>query len=328
LWINDATGTSAEFAGQSGDTYAFYSIARDNAGQIETAPLLPDAQTVVNLDHTVAGRYIFYNNSIFDGHESLPNDGDDSAIATNKTALTVGAPGPATFANYTSYDKGINGIIVDIFDLPAVPTVTDFVFRVGNNNSPNDWPLAPAPSSVTAQGGDGVNGSDRVTVIWPDNAIENQWLQVTVLANERTGLLEPDTFYFGNTPGEAGNDAINTIVNATDEIAARNFQHSAVDRALIDDPYDYNRDGLVDGTDQIIARENQTNPLTMLRLITTPLQDAAIEQATALEPFSPKMSSADLDWLCEFEQMTTKRARPKRSSVEEAVDMLIATESL
>ncbi len=40
---------------------------------------------------------------------------------------------------------------------------------------------------------------------------------------------------------EAGNTAINTIVNATDEIVARNFQHSAVDPALIDDPYDYNR---------------------------------------------------------------------------------------
>ena len=40
--------------------------------------------------------------------------------------------------------------------------------------------------------------------------------------------------------------------------------------AAIDDPCDYNRDGLVNGTDQIIARNNQTNPLTMLRLITAP----------------------------------------------------------
>ncbi|KKL81774.1 hypothetical protein LCGC14_1991390, partial [marine sediment metagenome] len=106
------------------------------------------------------------------------------------------------------------------------------------------------------------------------------------------------------------------------------FQHSAVDRALIDDPYDYNRDGLVDATDQIIARNNQTNPLTMLRLITASAQDVATKQTTELEPLSPKILAADLDWLYEFERMSTKNNRPKRSSVEEAVDLLIATESI
>ncbi len=94
-------------------------------------------------------------------------------------------------------------------------------------------------------------------------------------------------------PGEAGDQSINTIVNATDEIAARNFQHSAVDPALIDDPYDYNRDGLVNGTDQIIARNNQTNPLTMLRLITV---DAAIKQSVMEDHDAAEALSAALDW--------------------------------
>ncbi|MEE8451142.1 MAG: hypothetical protein V3R99_04475 [Thermoguttaceae bacterium] len=76
---------------------------------------------------------------------------------------------------------------------------------------------------------------------------------------------------------------VNTIVNATDEIAARNFQHSAADPARIDDLYDYDRDGLVNGTDQIIARDNQTNPLTMLRLISPPAADAAIKQMAKQE---------------------------------------------
>ncbi|MEE8450556.1 MAG: hypothetical protein V3R99_01540 [Thermoguttaceae bacterium] len=130
-----------------------------------------------------------------------------------------------------------------------------------------------------------------------------------------------------DAPGEAGDNPINTIVNATDEIVARNFQHSAVDPALIDDRYDYNRDGLVNGTDQIIARENQTNPLTMLRLITAPDTDAIAKQAAELESFSSRISSADLDWLYEFEQFSTKRDALKKSkSVEATVDRLMVSD--
>jgi hypothetical protein len=132
---------------------------------------------------------------------------------------------------------------------------------------------------------------------------------------DNTGLGEPDVFYFGNAIGEAGDNAINTIVNATDEIVARNHQQSPIDPAAINNPYDYNRDGLVNSTDQIIARENQTNPLTMLRLIQTPAIDEAIQQ------------TADLDWLYEFEQMETKnRKETKSSAIEAAVDRLLATE--
>jgi hypothetical protein len=40
------------------------------------------------------------------------NDFDDGAIATDKVALPPGQTG--TFANYTSYPRGINGIMVDI----------------------------------------------------------------------------------------------------------------------------------------------------------------------------------------------------------------------
>ena len=53
-----------------------------------------------------------------------------------------------------------------------------------------------------------------------------------------------------------------------------------MNRAAVDDLYDYNRDGLVNGTDQIVARSHQTNPLTMLRLITAPAADAVLKQAS------------------------------------------------
>jgi hypothetical protein len=52
----------------------------------------------------------------------------------------------------------------------------------------------------------GAGGSDRITIIWADNAIQRTWLQVTVLANAHTGLTSSDVFYFGNLPGDANGD--------------------------------------------------------------------------------------------------------------------------
>ncbi|MBU1486936.1 hypothetical protein KKH56_02650 [bacterium] len=48
VWITTAD-TSAIFAGQDGHTYRFYSIARDNVGNIESAPETPDAETTVTV---------------------------------------------------------------------------------------------------------------------------------------------------------------------------------------------------------------------------------------------------------------------------------------
>ncbi len=46
-WINASPATSATFSGQRGKTYAFYSIARDNTGNLEDAHPTPDASTTI-----------------------------------------------------------------------------------------------------------------------------------------------------------------------------------------------------------------------------------------------------------------------------------------
>ena len=114
----------------------------------------------------------------------------------------------------------------------------------------------------------GQDGSDRVTIIWPDGAIKNQWLRVVVKANEEHLSDRRRRLLLRQRRRRIGQYGGNAIVNATDEIMARNFLHGPLNRAAIDDPYDFNRDRLVNATDQIIARNNYTNPLTMLRLIT------------------------------------------------------------
>src|SRR6476620_7735821 len=99
----------------------------------------------------VLERSIFYNNSRFDGNNPAASPADDAAIATDKSALLPGEQ--ATFANYTSYSAGINGVMVDIAGLPGTPTAADFVFRVGNSDDPGNWLAAPTPQAISARVG-------------------------------------------------------------------------------------------------------------------------------------------------------------------------------
>jgi hypothetical protein len=47
-FLTDTTDTSAMFTGVASNTYAFYSVARDLVGNVETAPSSPDTQTAVS----------------------------------------------------------------------------------------------------------------------------------------------------------------------------------------------------------------------------------------------------------------------------------------
>jgi len=247
---------------------------------------LADNESIAELDfgncraasqpHGVVGRYVFYNNSSFDGHDPQPGRQDDAAVADDKTALLPGRT--ATFANYTSYVRGINGVMIDVAGLAAVPTAADFEFRVGNDSDvrvgsdddPDRWQYAPEPGSITIRPGDGIGGSDRLTIIWGDNAIQGQWLQVTLRATESTALPSDDVFYFGNAAGDSGNSQTDAKVDAADLLLARNNPRNLLHAAAIDFPYDYNRDARVNVADMLIARVNQTHVLDALRLIAAP----------------------------------------------------------
>ncbi|MGZ6071502.1 MAG: hypothetical protein ACXWK8_09800, partial [Myxococcaceae bacterium] len=44
-WMKDTTATSATFTGQTGKSYAFFSIARDQVGNLQEMPSAPDTTT-------------------------------------------------------------------------------------------------------------------------------------------------------------------------------------------------------------------------------------------------------------------------------------------
>jgi len=214
----------------------------------------------------------------------------------------------ATFINYTSYTRGINGIMVDvtdatILDEAAVALIladqpedqaaiqaifdaigTDFSFKVGNSNDLDDWTDLTAPNlpAVTVRPGAGNGGSDRITLVWPDNTIQQEWLQATIEAGGDLGLVAEDIFYFGNAIGDSGEG--NPVGVATtfisDELGARNNPHTWENAATVEDAYDYNRDARVFISDELVAREHQTTFLTGLKLITAPAPHASTATAT------------------------------------------------
>jgi hypothetical protein len=213
----------------------------------------------------VVGKYLFY------GGSSFAAASDDAAIATDKTALDDGDD--ATNANYSSYVHGINGVFIDIQSINGEVDADDFEFRVGNDDSPEDWPLAPAPTITTDFGG-GVGGSDRVKLVWPNGSIAKTWLQIRVRGNTTTRVADDEIFYFGNAVGEALDSASNARVNLIDVGLARANQ-SGFGSVPIDSAYDFDRGGRVNLVDVGLARANQSgfSSVELISPVTPALQE-------------------------------------------------------
>jgi len=326
-----------------------------SADEYPSGDFVPGGSFVFAFDFgaDVVARHVFYNDSAFDDGPAA-NAADDGAIAPGlpeasdpqlgKTALMPG--GQATFQNATSYDKGLNGIMIDVLGLGDAGNLSaaDFQFRMGNDDDPSGWADAPPPSSVTVRPGAGDGGSDRITLIWPNydptapdpttQAVAGQWLEVTMLPTANTGLTAADVFYFGNALGDSGTGNTDelALVSAIDFGAVRDNPHSPNDPAAIDDFADYNRDTLVNAIDFGLVRDNPTNPNTALKFVSVPAASAPAASAPVLSDaaFSETDDvgdlSVDLGWLVGVDtsdhgSRATQHADPAR----EAVERLLAT---
>ena len=209
------------------------------------------------LNSLVAARHVFYNDSAFDGNTAHASSGDDPAVATDKRALRPG--GLVTATNYTSYGRGINGVMIDLASIPLtkVPNTTDFIFQTGAGGDAAAWAQAPAPSGVMLRRGAGASGSDRITLVWGDNAVRNAWLRVTVKPTANTGLASADVFYFGNLAGDAAD-----VPGGIEWAAVNTVDYTLARRAAgqtgvgVSNRFDHNRDGAVDAADVLLARVN------------------------------------------------------------------------
>jgi hypothetical protein len=226
--------------------------ADDGDGGITDSPPAP---ILIADPAPVVARHIFYNQSTFDGNNAAISPlNDNAAIASDKLAyLPNGTTG--AFNNVTSYSRGINGIMVDISDIPGTVTASDFVFKVGNNNTPSSWAAAPEPSALSVVAGGGVGGSDRVIVTWATGAICNTWLEVQVLANTNTGLAYTDVHFWGNKAGDSGTATPATTLSTTTTDSLQVFASLGGNKPITD-LRDYNRDGQVSTIDSLLVFAN------------------------------------------------------------------------
>jgi len=294
-------------------------------------PPIVDMGAYERLGPTVVGRHIFYNNCKWDAHtgfangDPAANEFDDSAIATDKVALLPGGTG--TLVNYTSYLKGINGIMIDIAGLPGSVTEADFQFLVGNSSNLGTWTPAPAPASVTVRPGAGDGGSDRVTVIWADSVIRNKWLQVTMLA-ANTGLAANDVHYWGNQVGETGNNPANTRVDAGDASAVR-AHYSGLGQVVVTSLYDINRDQRVDAGDFSAIRASYTGlGASLVYLSAPPPAPAALASGRGLGEESARPVASDKARAGRLAAERRALAAAAAAAVREAVRAAALRESL
>jgi len=242
--------------------------------------------TITPFPPSVVGRFVFYYGSVFDIAGTAGANADDAAIATDKHALVPGQT--ASFANITSYSEGINGIMVDLQNAAGTLLLSDFAFADGNSADPTGWSAAPQPASMLVRAGAGTDGSTRVEFTWANGSISNQWLAVTVKADADTGLSAADVFYFGNLIGDSGEAPVNGqfAVTSASELSAYNDTHGFLSPAGITDPNDFNRDGKVDASDQLISRYQAAGGVSLLQLVAPagPAQTASQSLMPAVAP--------------------------------------------
>jgi hypothetical protein len=211
--------------------------------------------TLTRVANLVVDRKLFYDQSAFDGNVAGPSGSDDAAIATDKTAYRPNNT-LAVFANVSSYTRGINGIMVDFSGPHGTITANDFVFKIGNDNSPGSWISAPANSGFTVRTAAGYRGADRIEITWPSNSIRNQWLEVQVLANGTTNAVTTDVHFWGNKVGDtgAGTPTTTFLTSGVDKTSV--LANPGGPNLPVTNTRDFNRDGNVTGADATIVLNN------------------------------------------------------------------------
>jgi hypothetical protein len=107
---------------------------------------------------------------------------------------------------------------------------------------------------MSVRRGAGADGSDRIVVSLTDDVVRNQWLRVTVLANNDTGLRAPDVFYFGSLVGETADASSPLRVSAAD---LGGIKRALNTHATVASHFDVNHDGQVNALD--LGRHVPTN---------------------------------------------------------------------
>jgi Ca2+-binding RTX toxin-like protein len=164
-WLDNTADTSANYAGELEHTYAFYSVARDNVGNLEAIPSLADTQTtvaalnhspVVSIPDQLTKAYTPLTLDV----STYASDVDTGDTLTFTATLADGKPLP----NWLSFDP-------DTGNLKGLPTVNEvgtlnmqvIATDLAGASASDSFVLTIAlPTNPTAKTINGTNKSDRL----------------------------------------------------------------------------------------------------------------------------------------------------------------------
>jgi hypothetical protein len=265
---------------------------------------------------SIANRRVFYNRStstIFGNGTGNPIN----AIDPTKSALLPGETA-STIANYTNYSRGLNGIVVDIanpINLNGI-SAASFQFATWSNftdSTPNFVTINPTADVSTFASG-GLNGSDRVKLEFSNNAIQNAWLRVTMLANPNTGLATNDVFYFGNARFDVTPTSPFPSQQVTINIFDVNTIRSKIGQNLggISNVFDVDRNGVINVFDTNAVRSGQG--VSSLRSFVAPsmMQMGLAFTGSSTTEMRVDTLFADTSWLDAFQVGNNKNRQLKR----------------
>ena len=225
----------ADFHGTDSFTFISHDGVLDSQPATVTISVIPVPDVV--------GRYVFYNDSAWDGNDAAANPADDLAIAVDKRALLPGQQ--AEFVHYTSYDKGLNGLMIDLDDLAAGTVLTAAGLSVPCGQQRRSRRLAGRAAADFGHAAAGCR-CRRFDASHADLGRSRRRFGISGFKSpsrrRRTRIFpSEDVFYFGNAIGESGlGNGDGSLppkplayfpVNVTDEIGARNHPHTVLDPA-------------------------------------------------------------------------------------------------
>jgi hypothetical protein len=209
-WQSATSATSATYMGQGGHTYRFYSVARDNVGHVESAPLTADATTATIF---VDSPPVIVNQSFNIAENTAAGVAVGTVVASDPDVPTVLSYSitAGNSANNFTIDPTSNVIKVAagaILNFEATSTYT-LTVQVTDDASPsksssatvtihvtdvNETPVIPASQSFHVSGSAAAGfGIGTVTATDPDATAPNNTKNFSILNGTGTFAINPTT---------------------------------------------------------------------------------------------------------------------------------------
>jgi hypothetical protein len=214
LWLSNAIQTQATFQGVAGHTYAFYSIARDNAGNVEVAPATPDlVVTLPNSTFLSASIQFFPHNGGAGGVDLTVPAGCSWTAISNTAWIIIISDSSGTGSSTVSFEVRENFTGSARQGTLTIAGLTYTIIQDGGLGEDCQYSISPLSEIFGANGGAGtvtvfaeircawqaVSSANWITITSPLAGIGNGAVSYTVAPNTSGSGRKGTITIAGNT---------------------------------------------------------------------------------------------------------------------------------